>query len=396
MLKLESSLLAWLDRHKQWLYLLMISALAMLIRLQFLDIQSIDYKVFLQHWFAELQANGGFKALANPVGNYNIPYLIIMAALTYLPIPPLYSLKLVSILFDFVGATFAALIVCRMSADSPRRALLGCLTYTLVILAPTVMLNSAAWAQCDFIYTSFLLMSLYYLLGQRYLLAFIAYGVAFSFKLQAIFLFPLLVLLYLVNREFSILHFLLIPLVNLLLSLPALIAGYPFKALLLIYFNQTQSFKKLALNFPSVYNLLPDNYDLFQVPGILFTVAVLGLFTFTVWATHQRISRQQLISYALWLVMATTFFLPNMHDRYLFIADVLSLVYLVIRRQDWPLPLFINLASLGCYVNFLFVRGFVPMQPIAGLFLVILSYFTVQLFREMRREQTSAPLPANA
>ena len=42
---------------------------------------------------------GGFAAVKLPIGNYNAPYLYFLAAISYLPIPDLYLIKLFSILF---------------------------------------------------------------------------------------------------------------------------------------------------------------------------------------------------------------------------------------------------------------------------------------------------------
>ncbi len=72
-------------------------------------------------------------------------------------------------------------------------ALLG---YVATLLAPVMILNSSFWGQADSIYTAALLACLYFLLLRRNWLAFLSFGIAFAFKLQAIFLAPLLVILW--------------------------------------------------------------------------------------------------------------------------------------------------------------------------------------------------------
>jgi Gpi18-like mannosyltransferase len=66
-----------------------------------------------------------------------------------------------------------------------------------VLFTPTVILNSSFWGQADAIHTTFLLACLYFLVTRREIPAFIAFGVAVAFKLQAIFLAPLLLILLL-------------------------------------------------------------------------------------------------------------------------------------------------------------------------------------------------------
>ena len=63
------------------------------------------------------------------------------------------------------------------------------------------MLNSAAWGQCDSIYAAFCLGSLYFLLRGRTWWACVFFGLALSFKLQAIFFLPALLIVLVVNRQ---------------------------------------------------------------------------------------------------------------------------------------------------------------------------------------------------
>ena len=55
---------------------------AMLVRALCLDYASLDYQDFLHHWYVYFQENGGFAAIAGSVGDYNVPYLYFMAAIS--------------------------------------------------------------------------------------------------------------------------------------------------------------------------------------------------------------------------------------------------------------------------------------------------------------------------
>ena len=81
---------------------------------------------------------------------------------------------------------------------------------------PTAFSNSALWGQCDSIYTAFVVFTLYFMLEEKYNLAFIMYGFALTFKLQAIFILPCIGIIFLKNRKFSILKILWIPIVNII------------------------------------------------------------------------------------------------------------------------------------------------------------------------------------
>ena len=69
--------------------------------------QSGDYRAFLLPWYSHLVDAGGFAGLADAFSNYNTPYLVLLAALTYLPVDPLVGIKAISIVFDVVLAAFA-------------------------------------------------------------------------------------------------------------------------------------------------------------------------------------------------------------------------------------------------------------------------------------------------
>ncbi len=90
---------------------IVISILALLIRLSLLRFESGDYLVFLKVWFNYLKDNGGFWALKNYLGDYNSPFMIIISLLTCIPVNSLYSIKIVSVSFDFVLAFASASLV---------------------------------------------------------------------------------------------------------------------------------------------------------------------------------------------------------------------------------------------------------------------------------------------
>ena len=78
--------------------------LAFFLRALLLDYVTPDYETFLSQWAQAFRENGGFAAVRLPIGNYNAPYLYFLAAISYLPVPDLYLIKLFSILFDVVLA----------------------------------------------------------------------------------------------------------------------------------------------------------------------------------------------------------------------------------------------------------------------------------------------------
>jgi len=96
------------------LVLLAVTVLGLLLRWQLVDIQSGDYRAFLDPWYAHLADAGGFAGLGDSFSNDNTPYLVLLAALTYLPITPLIAIKLISVVFDLALAGIVLLLIRRL------------------------------------------------------------------------------------------------------------------------------------------------------------------------------------------------------------------------------------------------------------------------------------------
>ena len=84
--------------------------------------------------------------------------MYLMCLVSYVTRDNLYALKTVSVIFDYVAALAMFLLVYEITCNV-RRSIIG---MALVLLCPTVIINSAYWCQCDVIYTSFVLLSLLY------------------------------------------------------------------------------------------------------------------------------------------------------------------------------------------------------------------------------------------
>ncbi len=340
---------------------------AIFTRFLLLKYKSPDYIIFLSQWFEKLENSGGLPGLKYNFGDYNIPYMTILALLTYIPISSLYSIKIVSIIFDFICAFFASKIVNDLKPSKDK--VLSSIIFCIVLLTPTVILDSTLWAQCDIIYTSFVLGSIHYVLKNKIKLSFIFLGLAFAFKLQFIFILPIYIALYFYKKDISILHFLLIPLIDIILCIPAVIAGRSIIDCLLIYFNQTGEYTALTLNYPNLYSMLGGFFDNQRIILILLTSVVIGFVLFYIFYKKINITKN-FIPLALLLSLLTFYFLPGMHERYGFMIEILSIIYVVIYKRDYYLPIVLQISALVGYYSFLAPNSLSPQ--LSGLMPIIL------------------------
>ena len=169
--KLEKGILELLQKHMAKIGFFTLLFFSMLLRWVLLPYGSNDFLDFLRPWYEEIRASGGMTALKNEIGDYNYLYRFLLAVFSYIP-NPMIAVKLLSLLFDYIGAAGGAFLVWTLLADSPsvplssRRFYAGA-TAIALLFCPTVLLNAAVWAQCDFMYVSCLLFCLAFFWRER-------------------------------------------------------------------------------------------------------------------------------------------------------------------------------------------------------------------------------------
>ena len=382
----------FIERKKFIIFFIIITAISLFARIAVIDFVSGDYYSCLEPWFYQLKNNGGLSALKLNIGNYNLPYLTILAILTYLPVEPIVSIKMVSIICDYICALAVLKIAYIVLKNNKNKDFFALLLYGVVLFLPTVLLNSACWGQADAIYVAFILLAIVALLEEKYLKAFIYLGVSFAFKLQFIFILPLFILIYISKRKFPLYYFLIIPAVNIVMCLPAIIAGKPIASCIDIYVSQTSQYSAyLSMNFPGVYNLLfPTNsYNYVMAPneymskmGVMCTIFVFVIMAFMVLYKKIKFDKQQIIEFGLWSVMIATFLLPHMHDRYLFAGDILSVLYCIYNKDKLYVPIGISLISMYGYTGFLFGKNPVPIQYLSFMYLILIFIVTKDIYNK--------------
>jgi hypothetical protein len=100
-----------------------LTAAAFLLRYFCLPHETLDYTTFLAGWVQFFRNHGGFSALSQSVGNYNVPYLYFLAAFSYSSVSDLYLIKLLSVFFDIVLAWASMRLIGRFTkglAEDPR------------------------------------------------------------------------------------------------------------------------------------------------------------------------------------------------------------------------------------------------------------------------------------
>jgi Gpi18-like mannosyltransferase len=305
-------------------------------------------------WYHEIADNG----LYEQVGDYSLLYQFVIWIMTLFPaVPNLFAFKIFSCLFDYVAAVTAGLIVYRI--DKGDRCWNSVLAYALVLIAPTVFINSSAWAQCDAIYVALALLGVYLLDKGKYNTSLIMLGLAFSFKLHTFFVLPVFLFYYFAKRQFSILRFLIVPATIVVTSLPLLFWGRsPFETFV-IYSKQTSAWPSLANGYPSIWLLMfqsgdKNQYDYIAPLAILITIGVLAFFMVSWLRKKYMPTGKNLIIMTFLLSYTCVFFLPAMHERYGFLYEICAIILAILIPKTIPLAGLLMVISMSTYASYLF------------------------------------------
>jgi len=331
------------------------------MRLYVINHETLDYQHFLAVWVQHFRDHGGFSGFRIPVGNYNVVYLYFLALFSYIPMPDLHLIKLLSILFDVILAYYVTQIVGLLGGSKGRKTV----AFFAILFLPTVFLNGAYWGQCDVIYATFAVMSVYYALSGRTVWSMAAIALALAFKLQAIFIFPLY-LIFLCTYKIRLRHLPVFPLIYVLAILPAVLLGRPFWDTLLFYVSQADTAGRgLVYNAPSVFAFAwtwqePQLAAIFGVIAAFVLVVVVYLLTLSS-RRRRGLTNEDFLVIALLFAVGVPLFLPQMHDRYFFMADVFAVALGLSRLKFAPAILLTQFASLLGYHAYLRQAFLFPM-----------------------------------
>ncbi len=362
----------------------------LLLRMSVFNYETLDYLDFLRPWTAFFRSHGGLKAVGMNVGNYNVPYLVFLAVCSYFPVSELYLIKLFSVFFDLVLAWALAKMVRRVTGSEIKTGL----CFVVTLLLPTVFLNGALWGQCDSVYSSLALLSVALVLEEKPVRALIAAGVAFAFKLQAIFVLPMFAA-FLFTGRVKWYHLPVFPAAYLAAVSPAIIAGRGFWDTVLTYVSDASTIGTgLNYNSPSVFAFITKIADPARAGriGMLVSFAICAAVIIVVIIRRRNIGSLELVVCTAILAVGIPLFLPHMHDRYFFLADAAALaVAFCVPKLAIVVPL-TSFASLLGYHAYLKMRYLLQMKwGFYALFIALIALLAFFAVRAARKKATNLP-----
>jgi Gpi18-like mannosyltransferase len=368
-----------MHQRSTWIALIVVGLLAKLI---LLPVKTGDYVCFLEPWLNFIKSHGYGASLKFGFYDYAPSYIYILVVIAKLGLNPLFCVKIVSIFFEYLAAFFIG----KMVALKYKNDLLIWISLAVIPILPSILLNSGYLSQCDSIYSAFVLISLYYALKEKQFLSIVFFGIAFAFKMQAVMLLPFYFVMML-RRNIRWYYFLLVPIIFILSILPTWFYGRSFSDLLSVYMAQTNRYPFLTMNFPNFYIWISDvYYNSVKLGGIVLTVLLTlvgGLwlsrgkynFTFEIW-----------IRFAFLSAIVIPFLLPGMHERYMYLGDILGVLYFLVVRKNIHLPIGILLVSFYSYIRCSRFNDILPMWPAFLIYLSVILFKTIDFVIALNKE----------
>lgn len=349
------------DRKILCIVFLLLLFLSLAMRWSLRHVATSDYIIFVQPWLDHMKQYG-IAGLGTINSNYNAPYLMLLWLGGKLHLADLATVKVISVVFDYILA-YGVYLVVRYYRP---RGIVKYIAPLAILFAPTVLINGSLWGQCDSIYTSFLVYAFYAFLKNKQYAMWMLWGVAFAFKLQAVFFLPFLIMIFVYKRN-KIWAPIAAALVIIVLSLPPLLYGKSLADIINIYVGQTAPIQGLGLAVysPTVYQLFTIDSPQIRKVGIMFTGAVALILMSAVFI--RKFTPRSTLILATLFVTAIPFFLPEMHERYFFVAEIFLIITACVVPRFVLAAIAMQLITVLSYVPYLSADAQMPVIPYAYL-----------------------------
>lgn len=404
-MKWEDGLRAWLMKHAVGLGYAAVALLGLFLRYSFQPLVVADVEFMNSSWYEAIKA-GGIGAISDPSLQFTYSPLHIYWWWLFAKLLPAADtvavLKATSTLME-LALSAGCFALCRALLPGDKLKWRRFTAFAFICLNPILLLNGAGWGQTDASFALFCVLAVLLYLRGKPAWALAALGVALSWKLQAILLLPLFLILYFCGKKrFSLLWFLLVPAIWVVSGLPMALAGQSPLFAVNIYLGQTSLYSELTYNFPNLYALMGEAGEhigaeralngLFSRVGVALCVAAIGAMGVWLIARRAKLCDAQVALLGAWCVLCCVFLLPRMHERYGLVGEMLLLCWAVWlgRPRGYAYVLAGALATVSAYSAYMFRYPFFPAQLGGVINLLLLCALTVEVVRSVRESAVSA------
>lgn len=383
------------------------------VTIWFADYVSYDYYAYLSEWIASYRILNFRDCLLNitNISNYTPIYNYFLIIIAKLNINPLYSIKFITFVFSLLLAISMELVVSYI-----KKVKFNYLRAAFFILIPTISFEYSFWGQCDAIYIFFCVLAFYFALKKKSKLSFLSVGLAFAFKLQFLFVVPILFVMLIIKDE-SGEHYIkwkdiwIAPVMYVVNLIPVFV-GVSIVDLLLVYFVQTTYYATLSQNCANLcfifemFEVYQGNSSIYTTIAVILSLFTIALLLFFVVKTiklskKKSLNASDLLFFATLFSFIMVFFMPKMHDRFYFLTTIFAIMLLCTKldKDNLYIALLLELSLyFVMYTQFAFTQEWIfnnwSFMMILSLILnIILLIFLVYTYFRNYKLNTLQNLP---
>ena len=269
-------------------------------------------------------------------------------------------IKLPSIIAEVITSVFIYKI-----AKKQMGSMFGLLCAAFILFNPAMFFNSSAWGQIDAVFILFIVLVIYYLRKENYILGAVFFAVALLIKPQAIMFAPVVGLsfVYALFKNGGLKQA-LIGIFGGLVAASAVIVAlvYPFTGsqeptwILQIYKGVINFYQYATINAFNFYGLIGANWVPSDTPFLLLNYAAWGMIfivliclgiVFLQWRTREK---RPLFDLAGFLILSVFMLAHAMHERYILPAAI-CLIFAYVYSRDKVTLVFAGAFSICALCN---------------------------------------------
>jgi Gpi18-like mannosyltransferase len=144
------------------------------------------------------------------------------------------------------------------------------------------------------------------------------------------------------------------------------------------------------MSFPNIFQWLPAGpFVPWDAAGFILAFSAVGMLSLVVLISRRKMTNEVMLKIALIFVVLVPFLLPEMHERYYYIADVISLVYAFYFPKYFYIPIFMQISSFDSYSTCLqghlciSSNAVISLKYIAFLVLMVIIITTLDLAKTL-------------
>jgi hypothetical protein len=151
-----------------------------------------------------------------------------------------------------------------------------------------------------------------------------------------------------------------------------------------VFAGGNSSASLLTANAPSFYQWLPAGAPgYWKWVGIGLAALLVAVVSALVWASKQRLTLEIILKITLVFAITIPFLLPEMHERYAYLADVVSIIYAFFFPRFFFIALIQQLCSLLSYAPYLLNTEIISLALVAVAVLIIAAITLADLIRTL-------------